>query len=204
MDDAREATREATATATADAALEGESIASQTTRGRARTREAERTTPTATDSHGKPRREAPEWTRQMGRYIARQAFLQQVPVGPVELWRRVAVRAADTGGWLPTLLIYAGGVLGTAVTALALGIARIGQMPFGAGDRLPLTDLWAHAEEKAARQDDRATITVLRIGYGIAWAVIAACYGVAYVTQFPALLVLLAFCSAIAFLTQLF
>lgn len=204
MTETREAMAEATAMATPSTAPEGESIASQTTRGRARTREAEPTTTATTESDADTPQKTPEWAARAGRYARRQLVMNAEPVPPGELWERVSLRASHAEGWLPTAWVYLGGGIGYLLTAALLGVAWIAHQPFGGGPLQSLNELWDQIDNTADTVEGRNTARAVRTAGRIGWGVCAACYALTYVIQFPALLAVLASCGGIAFLTSLF
>lgn len=176
----------------------------QARRAHAPAREAEHNTPESTEREPGKRVETPEWVNQVARYLGRQAFMRHEPALPGEVWQRVAARAGQSDGWLPTLGIYVGGAVGYAITGMCLGIAWLVRLPVGGGAVSSLHDLWTQIEEIARDRDSTKTGGAVRLAGGVSWAITAACYGVAYTIQFPALLAALAVCAGVAALTLLF
>lgn len=204
MTEPEAATREATATATAPDAPHEDITASQATRGRARARKAEATTDTVTDSDDTGEPQEPSRTSETRSWLARQPAHTRTPAGPRELWERGAAAAGRQEGWAPRFGLYGAAGLGSAVTAVLLGLAwllhRPLSIPLG-----PLADLNARIGELAAGQPDRSAAQVGVRALGVAvWTVVAALYGLAYLVQYPALQALLGFCGGIAFLTSIF
>ena len=182
----------------------GAAFNAQARRAHARAREADDTTPDTTDSDARPLRPATALAGRALRFLDKQAFMRKTPASPSELWRRVRMRGADLEGWLLIAALYVLGACCYAVTAVMFAPAWFFLLGFGGGDIRPLADLRSEAATVIAHRTNRWAAGALATGYATVWCAVAACYAVAYIAQFPALLVLLSICSSIAFLTSLF
>ncbi|MER6816337.1 hypothetical protein ABT299_44340 [Spirillospora sp. NPDC000708] len=104
---------------------------------------------------------------------------------------------------LPRLAVWLGWYLACAICCAALAPAYLAHLPYGGGPLGSLGELAARVHQAARRQPTGAAAAAYYAAGAVCVVVCAAAYAVVYAVQYPALLVLLAFCGSVAWLTTL-
>jgi hypothetical protein len=188
----------ATATAKASTRPAEEASHTQARRTHAPARETE----TTTESDGvKDRHAAFEWPEWVVAWVARASattWAQQLPIGLGELWKQTCAAAKAQDALLLRSGVYLGGIVSWIACAAVYGATWPISALYGTGPLPALIDLMDAVREHA---EDRAGAVVLG---SISCVFVAACYGTAAAVQYMSLLVTLAGCAGIAYLTTLF
>ncbi|WP_141575756.1 hypothetical protein [Actinomadura sp. WMMA1423] len=116
---------------------------------------------------------------------------------------RVEERVDAHDAPLPRLATFLGWYLACALCCAVLVPAHLAHLPYGGGPLVSLADLAGRVRQTARRQPTGAAAAAHYAAGSCCLAVCAVAYAVVYAIQYPALLVLLAFCSGIAWLTTL-
>ncbi|MGI5201587.1 hypothetical protein ACQEU6_08405 [Spirillospora sp. CA-108201] len=137
------------------------------------------------------------------RALAGQPPLATPPPTVRALSDQVEEHASAHDAPVPRLAAWLGWYLACALCCVVLAPAYLAHLPYGGRPLVSLADLAGRVQETARRQPTGAAAAAHYAAGTCCIAVCVVAYAVVYAIQYPALLVLLTFCSGVAWLTTL-